>query len=397
MWQPRNDTATTDPTAEPPIGNVADERTEAEQQSATVRLLNPAHDVAGYALWPELVALADRALENRLAAEELVAGLCRVQAGLVTTATQSAAPAQRAAAKTELERLVRRAALDALPPVVRTPPAATSPAPAAAPAGRKTAGPTRRAVAASAAQGAADWQPPPPVDPRGTTTTSRKQRPARRPRLALAVLAMTLAIGGLGVGYLASASDEGAVLGPIADLMDRFVASAALDPVPDPTPEPPAEREPEPSTVASPEAPASADELQIAVTEPPAVPLLRLQRAAVEPPPADTPEGFPGTGLNIYLLYEGGSVAAARASELSGSLALAKDPPLVELRGVDYTIATPRIRYYYADDADAAAALAVLLEPPASGANSWEIQDFTFFRPLPPNGRLEVFIPSAGG
>jgi hypothetical protein len=398
VWQPRAESAPADPDALPPIDNVADERTEAEQQSATVRLLNPAHDVAGYTLWQELVALADRALDNQLAAEQLVAGLCRMQAGLVTTATQSAAPAQRAAAKAELERLVRRAALDALPPVVRTPPAGGAPVPAAAPADPKKTAPMRRPATASAEPPAAEVERRPIVAPRGTATASRKQRPASGRRLGLAVLAMILAVGGLGVGYLASASDDGAVLGPIADLMDRFVTPAAQEPVaeapPEPQPEP--EVEAEPPTVASPEPP-SADELQITATEPPAVPLLRLQRTNVEPPPADTLEGFPGSGLSIYLLYQGGSAAAARANELSGSLALAKDPPLVELRSVDYTIATPRIRYYYADDADAADALAGLLEPPANGADSWEIQNFTFFRPLPPNGRLEVFIPSAGG
>jgi hypothetical protein len=138
------------------------------------------------------------------------------------------------------------------------------------------------------------------------------------------------------------------------------------------------------------------DALQIEAVEPSTGPL-HEQRASLGATPAAPLAGLADDNLRIFFLYEGGSPAAARATALSGSLAAAKDPLEVELRTVGFTIATPRIRYFHADDAEAAAALAAFLAPPESGGGPWQVQDFTHFRPLPLTGTLEVFVPSTGG
>ena len=138
-----------------------------------------------------------------------------------------------------------------------------------------------------------------------------------------------------------------------------------------------------------------ADGLQIEAIEPAGGPL-RQPGETVQGTAADAPAILADGELRIFIHFQGGSPAAARANELSSSLAAAKDAPEVELRNVTYTIATPRIRYFYADDADAATALAALLDP-ANDGSSWQVQDFTHFRPGPAEGTLEVFVASSGG
>ncbi len=431
-----------------------------EKSAANVRVLTPAQDSATAALSNELVAIAERALEDRLQAEQIVAGLCRMQAALVTTATQSAMAQQRNAAKSELERLVRRAALDAVPPVVTEKPIAQAsrkatapaarkvappavarpdaPTPAAEPAAKRAANPAARPVMsaepapahpAAEAEVGSPSRPtgrrpanrpaglgdlpstadlPGATDPRsqagsqagrarGTTTPLAAARPPRGRRLALAVVAMIVAVGGLGLGYLASQPDDDTVPGPSAGLPPAPAAPA-------PSAEAPVAEAITPDALRL-EAP---DALRLEANEPTAGPL--RERVALDAPPGAgsggasdesssaeiTPAAFGDDDLRIVVHYQNDSPAAALANGLSNSLALSKDPPEVELRPVDFTVATPRIRYFYADDADAAAALAAFLAPPAS-SNGWQIQNFTHFRPGPAVGTLEVFVPSAGG
>ena len=432
-------------------------------RDANVRVLTPAQNTATAALSSELVAIAERALEDRLKAEQIVAGLCRMQAALVTTATQSAMANQREAAKAELERLVRRAALDAVPPVITDKPTGEASRKATAPAARKVAPPAavrppdpkpapKPALAPAAIADHAPEQPAtepvsdPPSQPagrrpadrpaglgelpstadlpgaaeprnpagtaRGTAKPLEAERPARRHRLALAVVAMVVTVGGLGLGYLASQPDDDTVPGQLAALPDQPPAPAAPAPQPDPAiaePVTPEAQQPDPTVAeaVTPEAqqPEAPEDLQLQAMEPAARPL-REQAAldeassggsAASSNASEAPAALADDDLRIFIHYQRGSPGAALANGLSSNLALTKDPLEVELRAVDFIVAAPRIRYFYADDADAAAALAGSLDPPSNSSSGWQVQDFTHFRPGPDEGTLEVYVPSLGG
>jgi len=439
IWQPRSANrptpeadsragAAAPPEAGSPGGNAA-------QRSADVRVLAPTQDADTAALSADLVAIAERALADRFQAEQLVAGLCREQAGLVTTATRSAMPSQRDAARTELERLVRRAALDSLPPVIGNPsadrgrpagaagsrsesrkvaapavgraksgaaapppapplapepvPSAPEPRPAGRPAGRTDLSSTADLPGADRPRG-------PITAPRGTASAVKAPAPRRGRKLALSALAAAALLGGLGFGYFAYA--------PETPLDPEFAGT------PTPMPEPESEPEPEPTPTSIVEAPPvaeapqtselSAESLQLEAAEPAAGPLLRQGAELGEPAsppgaPAQPPVTLPD-GLRLILIHQNNSAAAASADALQARLAALKDPLQAEVRSVDFSIATPRIRYFYADDASSAATLADILGPPANGTGSWEVQDFTHLRPGPTQGTVEVFVPDTG-
>jgi len=99
--------------------------------------------------------------------------------------------------------------------------------------------------------------------------------------------------------------------------------------------------------------------------------------------------------LRVFILYPDGAGAEDAAGDLYADLSSSGEFPLVVLRDVDFAIETPRIRYFYSQDADAAGALADVLEPPSNSADQWTVQDFTQFRPLPAPGTLEIFIPAS--
>ena len=413
--------------------------TDESGRPANVRVLTPAQDPATAALSRDLVTIAERALDDRLEAEQIVAGLCRLQAALLTTATQSAMPSQREAARAELERLVRRAALDALPPVIGKPstapgkPASSTAAPPARklaepgsgkPAGRATRpapAPPSPPIAAAPSRPSEPEPAPGPAPgtphrrpagqptgladlpsiadlpgatrpraaanaPRGPITAARgtvtavEAKPQHRGRkLALTAVALTVMLGGLGFGYLAYAPED-----PIDPDLARL---PALPPQAAAPAVPPAEPEPAPTADLSP------DPLQLEAAEPAAGPL-RTNAAPASPPPPQ-PVAAIDPDLRLVLLYQGNGTGAARADDLQATLAALKDPPAIERRSVDFSIATPRIRYFYAADASAAAALADLLGPPGNG--TWQVQDFTHLRPGPTQGTLEVFIPTTSG
>jgi hypothetical protein len=212
-----------------------------------------------------------------------------------------------------------------------------------------------------------------------------------------------VAVSGLGLGFLASQPDDATVPGQMAGLPDLRPAPPAAAPVP--VPEAPV------GQGATPEALPldAADALRLEAVEPTAGPL--REQAALDVVPeggsGERSSSSSGTGeapaalgdddLRIFIHYQGGSQAAGLANGLSNSLALSKDPPEVELRPVDFAVATPRIRYFYTEDAAAAAALAAFLDPLTSSGDGWQIQNFTHFRPGPAAGTLEVFVPSTGG
>jgi hypothetical protein len=440
------------------------------QRTAEVRVLAPTQDTDGAALSAHLTTIAERALANPLEAEQLVDSVWRREPTLVVAATRSALASQRDAARAELERLVRRAALDALPPVIAKPTsdasgghrttgpaiskkigksaagngtgrastsAAAAPPPAPAPTPPPHAAPAPApTVAASSAPTAADAAAPTPrlatahadspapqsapselqrrppsrtsglagsptteetsvadqprgpiTAPRGNATAQAARSARRGGTLALSILAVAVLLGGLGYGYFAYA--------PEAPLDLERAEAPAQTPEPPPTATGSAAPIPEPPQTAA----LSADGLQLEAAEPTAGPL--RERAELTEP-ADTPASPAppvvtlGDDLRLILIHQNNSTAAANAEALEATLATLKDPVQMELRSVDFSIATPRIRYFYADDAASAAALADILGPPANGSGSWQVQDFTYFRPGPTEGTVEIFVPDNG-
>ena len=394
-------------------------------RSAEVRVLTPAQDRETADLSRELAAIAEQALGDRLQAEQIVAGLCRLQAGLVTTATRSAMRSQRDAARAELERLARRAALDALPPITTGQAtdhgrrAATAGAgssrieaqtlatrttrteaqrPRTPEPGHHASPPEQRPMASDAAAHRlqAAGQPtsrpdlPPTVALPGETrsrgrfaadtfaATAAEAKQARRHRkLALSALALSVMLGGLGFGYVAYAPEN--VDGPELARSPNAAPGAA-------TPAP------EPSNGVG----GLAEMLQLEAEDPSTGPLIERDIVAVpiRRPPSAEPSGIAlPPELQLILVFQ--NTDAAAADRVRTTLATLKDPPAMALRSVDFTIATPRVRYFYADDATAAAALADLLGQPSNG--TWQVQDFTHFRPGPTEGTLEVFITTSGG
>ena len=421
-----------------------------------MRVLTHNQDGASAELAAHLVAIADRALEDRLAAEQIVAGLCRLQAGLMTAATQSAMADQREAAQAELERLVRRAALDALPPVIThqlKAPDQQAPKTAAQKVGAPVAPPARAmpqaapdrpapvrpatirpasvrlaempkpaALAEAPAEPAADGSRARPLGrrpagqpsglgelsstaelsgafrPRGSVAVARgaatkaDNAPAGRGRWVefAAVVGVIVALGVVGFGYLTSGYLTSAPDQPtVADVPagSTTVSSPAID-------------------TAAGEAPslddaAAAVALQLEAVEPASGPLQEqpagpgASSAPADPPAGGAPAAL-ADNLRIVIHYQSGSAGSARASNLSSTLDEIKDPLAVELRSVDFTIASPRIRYFYSSDAAAAASLAEVLAPSVNGGGDWQVQDFTHFRPGPSAGTIEVFVPAPG-
>jgi hypothetical protein len=95
--------------------------------------------------------------------------------------------------------------------------------------------------------------------------------------------------------------------------------------------------------------------------------------------------------LRIFILYPEGDPAAAEADALYAALSGSGELPLVVLRDVGFTIASPRIRYFHAADAAAARALVDFLDAPDG---EWALQDFSHIRPLPAPGTVEIYVPS---
>lgn len=338
----------------------------------TVRVIGPTQDVAAAAIYNELLEIAERALGDRTTAERLVSGIFRGNGQLVAAASHTVSSAQRETAKTELVRMVRRAALDALPPVVATLPTAES------------------APAKGTAKGTAKK-----LRPVGKTSPAMPSKPAattvgRGP--ALLFVALVIALGGGALMFnngLWSTSDgpEGGAL-PASGIMAQPPGEIAA-----PTADTAlAESAPEP--IVAPDG----DLLKLEAAEPELGPIREATSTGAPdstPQPDDTVPVAVAAGLRVFILYPDGAGAEDAAGDLYAALSNSGEFPLVVLRDVDFAIETPRIRYFYSQDANAADALAGVLEPPGNSGDQWTVQDFTQFRPLPAPGTLEIFIPSS--
>ncbi len=342
-------------------------------QTATVRPMGPGQDVAATSLAAELLAIAEPALADRFAAERLVTAIMRNQNQLVTSAIGAATQSQREVARQALERTVRRAVLDSLPPVVP------------APSIMDDAGSTRGK--------AASGRKPRPLAVKNTTDfPPEPQRRGKRPRgwIVLASLMVLLLV--VAATWRFAFGPESNVQLPSQEA-SRPVPPPPIDTVPDGMQleafEP--RRRAERGTAA-----AGAGETTVPATtaEPPAV------VAASPPLPESTRETIPpasglalsGNTLRLFILYPNGGQPAKEAGELYAALSQTGVLPMVVLREVGFEIAAPRIRYFYEQDAAAARSLAEYLEPPRNG--SWVIQDFSYVRPLPANGTIEIYVPS---
>ncbi len=335
----------------------------------TVRAIGPSQDAAAAAIYAELLEIGERSLGDRATAEQLVSGLFRANGHLVAAASHTVGPAEREAAKSELARMVRRAALDALPPVTATAP--TSESGAAKAPGRK-------------------------LRPVATATTATPAKPAKAaPRPAgrgIPILLLALALVGAG-GFLlsrelwppsdqlADATPPDAAATASADIVAQTTAPAGQENAPEPGAGPPSEL------------------LQLEAVEPGVGPLGGRIGATTSstaqsdtPQPADAAPASAAADLRVFILYPDGAEQAA--GELYAKLSDSGEFPLVVLRDVEFAIATPRIRYFYPEDGDSADALADVLQPPSDGDDQWTVQDFTQFRPLPAPGTLEIFIPA---
>ena len=343
--------------------------TRAASGQGTVRAIGPTQDATAAAIYAELLAVAERSLRDRATAERLVSGLFRSNGQLVATACHTVESAQSEAAKSELARMVRRATLDALPPVVASDPTTESTT-AKAP-GRK-------------------------LRPVANVASATPAKPA--PRSAgrgILLLLLTLVVVGAGVFLL------GREFWPPTDrLADATPPEAAA------TASSPASADSAAQTAASPQqedtigpgAIPPSELLKLEAEEPALGPLGGQNGAPSGTAQADTPQtddvlpASVAADLRVFILYPDGAEQAA--GELYTTLSDSGEFPLVVLRDVEFAIATPRIRYFYSEDGDSADALADVLQPLGEGGDQWTIQDFTQFRPLPAPGTLEIFIPA---
>lgn len=382
-----------------------------DEQAANVRVLGPGQDAAATALAGDLLQMAEQALQDRPMAERIVTAILRNQSQLVTTATRSVTPGQREAAHEALARAVRRAVLDALPPVIQTPLTDRG--------GRDAAPGVARARKLRAPQGGgtqakeASFKGPP-----------SKATPSKSPQ-TIAVADTDSARLPAARGAAGGARRRGViiVLGLLAALCTGFaVWHFVLQPMAEQA-APAADTAGVPS-LASTTSLAEAETLQLESVEPSGGQLRPSVDGGVAPSATDDdrptatpiettpsrlidmgtvaaldaappPDGIalpPGAGdLRIFILYPEGDPAAAEAGAVYAALSRTGELPLVVLRDVGFAIASPRIRYFYAADAAAARALADFLDAPEGG---WTLQDFGHIRPLPAPGTVEIYVPS---
>jgi hypothetical protein len=124
--------------------------------------------------------------------------------------------------------------------------------------------------------------------------------------------------------------------------------------------------------------PAPAEEVLVAM----ALPRLLPERASVEP---KTPVRV-GVGVRVFIHH------VARAAEADRLARLLPDGVvLAEIRTVRATPAAPDIRYFFADDRDAAERLAQALS--RQTGSRVPARNFLHFRPLPQPGTLEIWLP----
>jgi hypothetical protein len=355
----------------------------ADESRANVRVLASTPDAATAALSADLLEIAERGFGERPAAERIVGAILHNESQLVAAATRTASAAQREAAQATLASMVRRAVLDALPPVVPG-----SPTPA---------------VAGAAATGGAEARKVRAVPP----SEAPKPVPARardRSKLIAAAAVGLLLLGGLAAWHFLLRPAPGVEAPAGAGDAERPApAAAAADVLQLEAPEPAAGplRRARPGEPAPPLPPGEA--MAAAPAEAPATRRIGMaptaREAAAVQPGAGTPDAaleLPAgaADLRVFILYPEGEAAAAEASDLYTALSDSGSLPLVVLRDVTFTIASPRIRYFHDEDAAAARALAGFLDVPADGSGTWDVQNFTHISPLPAPGTLEIYVQS---
>lgn len=353
-----------------------------DEQTA-LRARGPGQDAAATALAAALVELAEQSLRDRPAAEAIVGDIMQSEAALVAMACRAVTPSQREAAEATLTRMVRRAVLDALPPVITAAP--PGPKPAREPS---TAAANSRKLRPMTGKAPAPGTRPAPATPTTPVASAGRRRllvPAALLLLLIASLAAWQLLPGDTPEYAAVPAEP---TGSSEDISTMTLPEALQLEAAEPTGGPLRELEPAPemapTTLGAASESASAE--VVAATEVPAT-------APVDAAPVPVRGALPieGDGLRVFILYPEGEPAAAEASDLYAALSATGQVPLVVLRDVNFAVGAPRIRFYHDEDAAAARALGEFLEAPNGG---WALQDFGHIRPLPAPGTLEIYVPS---
>lgn len=328
----------------------------------TPRLAHPADRATATGqrrdVYTELVAVAERGLDDQTTAERIVESVVDGQPALLEMAESSPDDIEREAAFAQLASLVRRAALDALPPVITVAPATR--ADAGLPAARRSA---RQAAAR----------------PQGDAGMAAARGPLRGRSSRGAVAALGLLIVVAGVALLL-------VYPPWTTESDMAAVSDMAG-----------EAEPALTALAAPEVASRPLATGPMADGDPAVrPLVALEPAAGEPTGGGVAAALPPVPARtrVFVHYGEEGPSAVLADELSTGLSRDGGYPVVIQRQVDYTIAAPRVRFFHPQDAVAAERLVGFLGATSERAGNWQIQDFTSFRPQPAPGTLELYIPT---
>lgn len=113
-----------------------------------------------------------------------------------------------------------------------------------------------------------------------------------------------------------------------------------------------------------------------------------------DPPTAAPPRNDAAANTHRVVIHYKSTSDAARTAAARMSSVLDTTTARTELRPVDSVPLRPAIRYYSAEDREAARRLAATLAAERNQPEvDWIVQDFSSFRPLPPPGTLEVWLP----
>ena len=374
-----------------------------DEQTVTIRTLGPGQDAAATELGGELLQIAEKALNDRSAAERIVTTILQTEADLVTTAVQALTPDQRQAARDGLARAVRRAALDALPPVV--PPPTTDSVPRRPAPGD---GVTRklRPVQARTTTARSEAGKDPPSEPPAALPAKAAAGGGRKRAVGIVIGLVLMVAGGLALwdSLLRPTADEAALERAGAAPLATMPSTVEAEPLQLKADEPasgllrqPGRATPPTETAAGAEpgtGTVSAEGQSSTATASPSFRPIDTTEAVREP--AARPAGLAlpagGGNLRIFILYPAGGPAVSEASALYADLSRTGELPLVVLREVGFAIASSRIRYFHAADAEAARALADFLDPPRG---EWQVQNFGHLSPLPSPGTVEIYVPPA--
>jgi hypothetical protein len=236
---------------------------------------------------------------------------------------------------------------------------------------------------------------------------ARRQGRSRAGRWALLMLVWLLAAGtGFALAlFMLGMPDPG--LWPVAERAPEV----ALAPAPPPAPGPatPAQDSLPSVAEAPPVAPRpTVEELigpPIEAPEPPPVPLPPDPDLAIGPAsPPPVPQVRPATEIalpsqtRIFIHHPLGAIDAAAQARVLAQLLRQRGAGSVEVRPVPFAIASGGVRYFHAADRTAAVRLLGLARSAVAGSGSRMPEapgDFSYFRPSPSRGTLEVWLPGS--